>query len=61
MQLLKVLLNHLREVSGDTISLSLVVFAKDSQILDVEVYMVRKKKWLVFKIDFQKAYITVLG
>lgn len=62
--IMKVLANRLREVSSDTILTSQDAFVKDRQILDVvlianeavEEYRSKKKRGLVFKVDFEKAY-----
>lgn len=60
----KVLSNRLREVLSDTISSSQGAFVKDRQILDVvlvaneavEEYRSKRKRGLVFKLDFERAY-----
>ena len=63
----KVLAKQLQAVLGETISISQGAFVAGTQILDValvanevvEDYRRRKKKGLVFKIDFEKAYDNV--
>ena len=60
----KLLANRLREVLEKTISLAQGVFMHNRQILDVvlvateavEDYRKRKKKGVIFKVDFEKAY-----
>lgn len=62
----KVLANRFREVLSGRISMSqgALAFVKDRQILDVvliayeavEEYQSTKKRGLVFKVDFEKAY-----
>lgn len=62
--LAKILANRLREVLGETISPAQGAFVKDRQILDVilvaneavEEYRAKKKKGVILKVDFEKAY-----
>ncbi|KAL5552484.1 hypothetical protein UlMin_039885 [Ulmus minor] len=62
--LAKVLANRLREVLEETISMTQGAFVHNRQILDVvlvateavEDYRKRKKRGVIFKVDFEKAY-----
>ena len=62
--LAKVLALRLREVMSETVGLAQGAFVKGRQILDLELianegveeYREKKKKGVVFKIDFEKAY-----
>lgn len=67
--LAKVLANRLREVLSDTISSAQGALMKEKQILDavlisneaLEKYSVKRKRGLVFKVDFEKIYDHVRG